>query len=61
MLWIMGFTEEFTNAVAVLNQIEFSRSTEEELNVFETTIRYLDGFLAAYDLSGCKPSLNKTI
>jgi mannosyl-oligosaccharide alpha-1,2-mannosidase len=34
--------------------IDFSACALEELNVIETTIRYLGGFLAAYDLSGGK-------
>ncbi|EFX05379.1 class 1 alpha-mannosidase [Grosmannia clavigera kw1407] len=57
-LWIMGLTSEFEEAVAAIDKIDFTTSTEEEVNVFETTIRYLGGFLAAYDLSGGKyPSL----
>ena len=50
----MGLTEEFDNAVNALGNIDFSTSSLQEINVFETTIRYLGGFLAAYDLSGSK-------
>ena len=57
-LWIMGFHDEFASAVAATEKIDFSRSDMEEVNVFETTIRYLGGFLAAYDLSeGKYPTL----
>ncbi|KUJ10816.1 seven-hairpin glycosidase [Mollisia scopiformis] len=50
-LWIMGMHEDFQKAVAAINSIDFSTCALEELNVFETTIRYLGGFLAAHDLS----------
>ena len=50
-LWIMGMHDEFRHAVAAIDKIDFSTCALEELNVFETTIRYLGGFLAAYDLS----------
>jgi len=54
----MGMTDEFAHAVEALNQIDFSTCSLDELNVFETTIRYLGGFLSAYDLSnGQYPSL----
>ncbi|PGH03329.1 hypothetical protein AJ79_07407 [Helicocarpus griseus UAMH5409] len=50
-LWIMGLQDEFKEAVAAAKHIDFSSSDMMMLNVFETTIRYLGGFLAAYDLS----------
>lgn len=57
-LWIMGFRDEFESAVAAAEKIDFSTTDVQEVNVFETTIRYLGGFLAAYDLSeGKYPSL----
>nr|AAG48158.1 class I alpha-mannosidase [Ophiostoma novo-ulmi] len=57
-LWIMGFRDEFEIAVAAAEKIDFSKTDVQEVNVFETTIRYLGGFLAAYDLSeGQYPSL----
>ena len=50
--------DEFTEAVKAIEQIDFSTSALEEINVFETTIRYLGGFLSAYDLSAERyPSL----
>ncbi|KAI6903252.1 class I alpha-mannosidase [Hortaea werneckii] len=51
-LWIMGLEEDFKLAVSELKKIDFTTSVLEELNVFETTIRYAGGFLSAFDLSG---------
>ncbi|CAK7212991.1 hypothetical protein SBRCBS47491_001651 [Sporothrix bragantina] len=57
-LWIMGLHAEFQNAVNAIELIDFSTTNLNEVNVFETTIRYLGGFLSAYDLSdGQYPSL----
>jgi mannosyl-oligosaccharide alpha-1,2-mannosidase len=53
-LWIMGFKDEFEQAVNALHEIDFTTTDEQAINVFETTIRYLGGFLAAYDISGAK-------
>lgn len=50
-LWIMGMEEEFASAVSALDDIDFSQSSQQVLNVFETTIRYLGGLLAAHDMS----------
>ena len=60
-LWIMGLKKEFNEAVAAVGKINFNECTENNLNVFETTIRYLGGFLSAYDLSGRKELLGKAI
>ena len=60
-LWIMGLRHEFDEAVAAIDKIDFSTSEQDELNVFETTIRYLGGFLSAYDLSGNPLLLDKAI
>ncbi|KAM0210190.1 hypothetical protein ACHAQI_005984 [Fusarium lateritium] len=51
-LWIMDMKEEFTKAVAAADGIDFTRSSMTTINIFETTIRYLGGFLSAYELSG---------
>lgn len=56
-LWIMGMTEEFEEALSNLNKIDFASSEQDELNLFETTIRYLGGFLGAYDISNGKYSI----
>ncbi|RYP27766.1 hypothetical protein DL767_007541 [Monosporascus sp. MG133] len=58
-LWIMGLHEEFREAVDAASKIDLTSSSLEEINVFETTIRYLGGFLAAYDLSGDQRLLRK--
>ncbi len=50
-LWMMGMKEEFEGAVNAAKDINFNSTSEETLNVFETTIRYLGGFLGAYDLT----------
>lgn len=59
-LWIMDMKDEFDEAVAAIESIDFTTTEETTLNLFETTIRYLGGFLGAYDLSGGRyPSLLK--
>ncbi|KAL4877428.1 glycoside hydrolase [Aspergillus karnatakaensis] len=64
-LLIMGLHEEFERAVEALLDVDFSphSSSQPTINLFETTIRYLGGFLSAYDLSGCKDTrlLDKAI
>ena len=51
-LWMMGMKEDFELAIIAVKEIDFSTARLDQLNVFETTIRYLGGFLGAYDLSG---------
>ena len=58
-LWIMGMKSEFEDAVNAAVEIDLGRATTETINVFETTIRHLGGFLAAYDLSGDRRLLAK--
>ena len=60
-LWIMGFKDEFEQAVDAVATIGFESSTSRILSVFETTIRYLGGLLAAYDLSGNEILLMKAV
>ncbi|GAD94947.1 endoplasmic reticulum mannosyl-oligosaccharide 1,2-alpha-mannosidase, putative [Paecilomyces variotii No. 5] len=50
-LWIMGLHDEFEDALQEVEKLDFTSCSLEELNVFETTIRYLGGLLAAYDVS----------
>lgn len=50
----MGLQKEFAFAVASIKHIDFSTASLETINVFETTIRYLGGLLAAHDLCGGK-------
>ena len=58
-LWIMGLKKEFDEAVTAAVDIDLSQSTTQQINVFETTIRHLGGFLSAYDLSGDERLLQK--
>jgi mannosyl-oligosaccharide alpha-1,2-mannosidase len=51
-LWILGLKEDFETAVSACQHIDFSTTDTKYINVFETTIRYMGGFLAAYDISG---------
>ena len=48
----MGLHDEFEVAVDAVKEIDFTTCALAEINVFETTIRYLGGFLGAYDISG---------
>lgn len=57
-LWIMDMKTEFYEATTAAQKINFGVSTDKTVNVFETTIRYLGGFLGAYDLSGDKRLLD---
>ncbi|KAL2258889.1 hypothetical protein VTK26DRAFT_7622 [Humicola hyalothermophila] len=58
-LWIMGLKHEFEEAVTAAATISFDKIPEGDVNLFETNIRYLGGFLAAYDLSGDRRLLAK--
>lgn len=53
-LWIMGLIPEFEEAVVAASKIDFNSTEHLPINVFETTIRYLGGFLGAYDVSSGK-------
>ncbi|ROT35831.1 seven-hairpin glycosidase [Sodiomyces alkalinus F11] len=52
-LWIMGLKDEFDEAAKAVGDIDFTYTPQRrDIPVFETTIRYLGGLLAAYDVSG---------
>jgi mannosyl-oligosaccharide alpha-1,2-mannosidase len=54
----MGMKSEFEEAILAVEEIDFTTCSLDEINVFETTIRYLGGFLAAHDLTkGKYPTL----
>ncbi|KAF7590461.1 hypothetical protein BBP40_002865 [Aspergillus hancockii] len=56
----MGLTDEFEDALEAIEQIDFSTTSVTQINIFETNIRYLGGFLGAYDLTnGSYPILLK--
>lgn len=57
-LLIMGLKDDFELCMEAVRLIDFTRSEDEFVNVFETTIRFLGGLLSAYDLSeGSHPLL----
>lgn len=60
-LWMMDLKDDFYEAVQALSEIDFTWTEDDKVNVFETTIRYLGGFLAAYDLSGEQALLDKAV
>ncbi|KAK2593628.1 hypothetical protein QQS21_008676 [Conoideocrella luteorostrata] len=60
-LWIMDLESEFLEAVEAATSIDFTHTELSEVNVFETTIRYLGGFLSAYDLSHDVRLLRKAV
>lgn len=53
-LWIMGMKEEFEEAVNKTADIDFTTSSRNDIPLFEVTIRYLGGLIAAYDVSDKK-------
>jgi mannosyl-oligosaccharide alpha-1,2-mannosidase len=53
-LWIMGLENDFDEAARAVDKIDFTTSPRSDIPMFETTIRYLGGLLAAYDVSGRK-------
>ena len=60
-LWIMEMRDDFNDAVAAVDTIDFTHTDLGEVNVFETTIRYLGGFLAAFELSDDVRLLRKAV
>jgi mannosyl-oligosaccharide alpha-1,2-mannosidase len=60
-LYIMDMHEELEEAIVAAGSIDFTSSTENSINVFETTIRYLGGFLSAFDLTQNKVLLDKAV
>ena len=51
-LYTMGMKDEFAEAIAALEKIDFSKPNADKVPVFEVTIRYLGGLLGAWDISG---------
>ncbi|KAI1405642.1 glycoside hydrolase family 47 protein [Hypoxylon fuscum] len=59
-LWLLDMKEDFEIAIRACDNIDFTTTETRDINIFETTIRYLGGFLAAYELSEKQyPSLLK--
>ncbi|KAI4175794.1 MAG: hypothetical protein LQ343_001407 [Gyalolechia ehrenbergii] len=53
-LWMLGMKQEFEKAAEAVVKIDFTTTTRHDLPLFEVTIRYLGGLIAAYDISGSK-------
>ena len=53
-LWIMGMTTEFEEALKFVETIDFTTTPRSDIPLFETTIRYLGGLIAAYEVSDAK-------
>ncbi|KAH7148786.1 glycoside hydrolase [Dactylonectria macrodidyma] len=51
-LWLLDMQADFKLAVEQVALIDWARTSDDFLNLFEVTIRHLGGLLAAYDLSG---------
>ncbi|KAK3387533.1 family 47 glycosyl hydrolase [Podospora didyma] len=60
-LLIMGLDAEFNATLPVVGALDWARTADSSINVFETTIRHLGGLLSAYDLSGERVLLLKAI
>lgn len=60
-LWIMGFKKEFEQAAEAASHLDWGHTDSTAINIFETTIRHLGGLLSAYDLSGDKKLLDKSV
>ncbi|TFY73008.1 hypothetical protein EWM64_g11004, partial [Hericium alpestre] len=50
-MWLMGFHDEFDDAVAFVANFTFALREDKYAPFFETVIRYLGGLLSAYSLS----------
>jgi mannosyl-oligosaccharide alpha-1,2-mannosidase len=59
-LYIMGLMDEFYEAKDFIKAIDWNQANED-VQVFETVIRYVGGLLAAYDLSGDEMFVAKTV
>ncbi|VDC02721.1 unnamed protein product [Peniophora sp. CBMAI 1063] len=53
-MYIMGLTDLFNDAVSFAEKIDFSvnAAPQDDVSVFESTIRYVAGLISAYELSG---------
>lgn len=56
-LWMMGLKTEFEEAVELVKKIDFTTTPRNDIPLFETTIRYLGGLLAAYEVSDAQYSI----
>ncbi|KAN0065905.1 hypothetical protein ACQY0O_001038 [Thecaphora frezii] len=49
---LMGHGDIFAEGVARMKEVDFTKTTQAGVSLFETTIRYLGGLLSAYELDG---------
>jgi mannosyl-oligosaccharide alpha-1,2-mannosidase len=49
---LMGLSDLFSRSVAFAEKVDFSRTTQSSISIFETTIRYVGALLSAYELDG---------
>lgn len=55
-LWIMGLKDDFRRAVKEVAVIDWAKTTDTRINMFEVNIRHLGGLLAAFELAA-EPAL----
>ncbi|KAK7229714.1 hypothetical protein V2G26_001884 [Clonostachys chloroleuca] len=60
-LLIMGLDAEFREASNAVAAIDFSKTRDTAVNLFEMTIRHLGGLISAYELSGEERMLHKAV
>ncbi len=60
-LWIMDLRDDFDEAVRAVAALDYMKTADSSLNLFETVIRHLGGLLAAHDLSGSAVLLQKAV
>ncbi|KAL0094586.1 glycoside hydrolase family 47 protein [Phycomyces blakesleeanus] len=62
-LYLMGLTEQFNEAKDFVRTIDWKavKPGNEEVQVFETVIRYVGGLISAYDLSGDSVFITKAV
>ncbi|GKU01037.1 mannosyl-oligosaccharide alpha- -mannosidase 1b [Fusarium langsethiae] len=60
-LWILDMKDEFKEAVQLVAMIDWARTGDSYLNLFEVAIRHLGGLLSAYELSDEAVLLGKAI
>ncbi|THV01974.1 seven-hairpin glycosidase [Dendrothele bispora CBS 962.96] len=54
-MWVMDLTDDLNEAIDFASKIDFSKSnTQDNVSVFESTIRYIGGLLSTYELTGKK-------
>lgn len=52
--YLMGHMDLFNSGVKFMKTVDFTRTSQQTISLFETNIRYLGGLLSAYELGGKK-------